>query len=293
MKIEITKPQKDHELIDSGNGKKLERYGAYTLARPDPQALWLPKLSESIWNKADAIFIRKGKTTDWKKRKDLPESWKINFGGLQMEIQTTTFKHTGLFPEQLSNWIWMEEKLKLESKKSKDRKLKVLNLFGYTGGATLVCARAGAEVVHLDGSKLSIAWARRNQVQSGLTDKPIRWILDDAVAFLKREVKRGNYYDGIIMDPPAFGHGPKGEVWKIEENFTELMELSKKVLSKDPIFFLINGYASGFSPIAYENNLMDIMSKYKGTIEIGELAIEENKTRRLLPSGIFARWSRS
>lgn len=292
MKIEITKVQKDYELIDSGNGKKLERYGAYTLARPDPQALWLPKLPESIWNKADAIFIRKGKTTDWKKRKDLPEDWKINFGGLQMEIQTTTFKHTGLFPEQLSNWIWMEDKLKAESKKSKDRKLKVLNLFGYTGGATLVCARAGGEVVHLDGSKLSIAWARRNQIQSGLSDKPIRWILDDAVAFLKREVKRGNYYDGIIMDPPAFGHGPKGEVWKIEENFTELMELSKKVLSEDPIFFLINGYASGFSPIAYENNLKDIMSKHKGTIEIGELAIEENKTGRLLPSGIFARWSK-
>ncbi len=292
MKIEITKPQKDYELIDSGNGKKLERYGAYTLARPDPQALWLPKLPDSTWNKADAIFIRKGKTTDWKKRKDLPESWKINFGGLQMEIQTTTFKHTGLFPEQLSNWIWMEDKLKVESKKSQVRKLKILNLFGYTGGATLICAKAGAEVVHLDGSKLSIAWARRNQIQSGLSDKPIRWILDDALAFLKREVKRGNYYDGIIMDPPAFGHGPKGEVWKIEENFTELMELSKKVLSKDPIFFLINGYASGFSPIAYQNNLRDMMSKYKGTIEIGELAIEENKTGRLLPSGIFARWSK-
>ena len=293
MKIEITKPQKDYELIDSGNGKKLERYGVYTLARPDPQALWLPKLPEGTWNKADAIFIRKGKTTDWKKKKDLPENWKINFGGLQMEIQTTTFKHTGLFPEQLSNWIWMEDKLKVVSKKSQVRKLKILNLFGYTGGATLVCARAGAEVVHLDGSKLSIAWARRNQEQSGLSDKPIRWILDDALAFLKREVKRGNYYDGIIMDPPAFGHGPKGEVWKIEENFTELMELSRKVLSEDPIFFLINGYASGFSPIAYENNLKDIMSKYKGTIEIGELAIEENKTRRLLPSGIFARWSKT
>lgn len=293
MKIEITKSQKDYELIDSGNGKKLERYGVYTLARPDPQALWLPKLPEGTWNKADAIFIRKGKTTDWKKKKDLPESWRINFGGLQMEIQTTTFKHTGLFPEQLFNWIWMEEEITQYKARNTKHKIKVLNLFGYTGGATLICAKAGAEVVHLDGSKLSIAWARRNQEQSGLSDKPIRWILDDALVFLKREVKRGNYYDGIIMDPPAFGHGPKGEVWKIEENFTELMELSRKVLSEDPIFFLINGYASGFSPIAYENNLKDIMSKYKGTIEIGELAIEENKTRRLLPSGIFARWSKT
>ncbi len=292
MKLEVTKPQKDYELIDSGNGKKLERYGDYILSRPDPQALWLPKLPESVWNKADAVFIRKGKTTDWKKKKDLPENWKINFGNLAMEIQTTTFKHTGLFPEQLSNWLWMEEKLKTEGRKSKNRKLKVLNLFGYTGGATLVCAKAGAEVVHLDGSKLSIAWARRNQTESGLEDKPIRWILDDALAFLKREVKRGNKYDGILMDPPAFGHGPKGEVWKIEENFSELMELSRKVLSDDPIFFLINGYASGFSPIAYENNLKDMMSKYKGSIEIGELTIEENKTGRLLPSGIFARWSK-
>ena len=293
MKIEITKPGKDYELIDSGNGKKLERYGSYTLARPDPQALWLPKLSESIWNKADAVFIRKGKITDWKKKKDLPENWKINFGGLVMEIQTTTFKHTGLFPEQLSNWIWMEEKIAQHKARNTKHKVKILNLFGYTGGATLVCAKAGSEVVHLDGSKLSIAWARRNQGESGLYDKPIRWILDDAVAFLKREVKRGNKYDGVIMDPPAFGHGPKGEVWKIEENFTELMELSRKVLSEDPIFFLINGYASGFSSIAYENNLKDIMKKYKGTIEIGELAIGENKTGRLLPSGIFARWSKT
>lgn len=290
MKLETTKTQKDYELIDSGNGKKLERYGKYILARPDPQALWLPKLSEIIWNKADAVFIRKGKTTDWKKKKDLPETWLINFGGLNLEIQTTTFKHTGLFPEQLSNWIWMEQII--SKNVSNDRNIKVLNLFGYTGGASLICAKAGAEVTHLDGSKLSIAWARRNQEKSGLSEKPIRWILDDALVFVKREIKRGNFYDAIIMDPPAFGHGPKGEVWKIEENFTELLELCRKVLTKDPIFFLINGYASGFSPIAYENNLKDLMSKFKGNIEIGELAIEENKTGRFLPSGIFARWGK-
>jgi 23S rRNA (cytosine1962-C5)-methyltransferase len=168
---------------------------------------------------------------------------------------------------------------------------KVLNLFGYTGGASLACAKAGAEVCHVDGSKMAIAWARKNQELSGLAEKPIRWILDDAVLFLKREVKRGNKYDAIVMDPPAFGHGAKGEVWKIEENFQELMDLCFQVLSEKPLFFLINGYASGYSPIAYQNNLLPLIEKFGGKIETGELAIEESKSKRLLPCGIFARWS--
>lgn len=290
MSLLTLKPQKDYELIDSGDGKKLERYGDFVLSRPDPQALWKPHLPYAVWNKADAVFIRRGKEVEWKKKSTLSESWNIDFGQLTFEIRPTTFKHTGLFPEQMSNWIWMGRTIR-DALKKQDRPIKVLNLFGYTGGASLACAQAGAEVCHVDGSKMAISWARKNQELSGLADKPIRWILDDAVAFLKREVKRGNKYDGILLDPPAFGHGPNGEIWKIEENFDELITLCKSVLSDKPIFFLVNGYASGYSPIAYKNNLLSLVEKYDGEIEIGELAIEESKTERLLPCGIFARWS--
>jgi 23S rRNA (cytosine1962-C5)-methyltransferase len=288
-----TTKQKDYELLDSGENKKLERYGKFILSRPDPQALWPLNENSSVWQKSDAIFIRKGKETEWKKSKNLPEFWTIEFGGLNFEIRPTTFKHTGLFPEQLPNWEWMTKKIKDERSKMKDqRQIKVLNLFGYTGGATLACAKAGSEVVHLDGSKMAISWARKNQELSGLSDKPIRWILDDARTFLRREIKRGNHYDAIIMDPPSFGHGPNKELWKIEEHFDELIELSKKVLSRKPLFFLINGYASGYSPIAYTNNLIQLQDKFGGEIEMGELTISESNSKRLLPCGIFSRWSR-
>lgn len=285
MAILVTQPGKEYELIDSGKGEKLERYGSFVLARPDPQVLWQRGLSESRWKQADAIFIRKGKHTEWKKKKTLPESWPIIFGGLIFEIRPTTFKHTGLFPEQQANWEWMSQ-LITQAK----RPVSVLNLFGYTGGATLACAQAGADVCHVDGSKMAITWARKNQELSRLTDKPIRWILDDALVFLRREVKRGHMYDGIVLDPPAFGHGPKGEIWKIDEQFTELLNLCYQVMSHKPLFFLINGYASGYSPIAYRNNLEEIIKKHKGSIETGELTIAESKTNRLLPCGIFARW---
>lgn len=281
-----TSNQKDYELLDSGSGKKLERYGDFVLSRPDPQALWQPMKEKSLWGDANAVFVRDGKKVSWHKDKKIPESWNINFGGLVFEIKPSSFKHTGLFPEQLPNWEWMQNVLKKKSG------AKVLNLFGYTGGASLACAQAGADVTHVDGSKMAISWARKNQELSGLDDKPIRWILDDAVAFLKREIKRGNSYDAIIMDPPAFGHGPKGEVWKIEDQFSELMQLCVKVLSEKPVFFVINGYASGYSPIAYQNNLLVLCEKFGGEIETGELAIEESKTGRLLPCGIFARWTK-
>jgi 23S rRNA (cytosine1962-C5)-methyltransferase len=297
MALQRIGAEKDYELLDSGNGKKLERYGDFVLSRPDPQALWKPLKDSKEWHKADAVFIRKGKEVEWNKKKTLPEAWNIVFGRMTFEIRPTTFKHTGLFPEQLSNWQWMEKKITKEVKEAAGaapqgrRTVQILNLFGYTGGATLACAKAGAEVVHLDGSKMAIAWARKNQELSGLSEKPIRWILDDAMMFLKREVKRGNKYDGIIMDPPSFGHGPKGEVWKIEENFTELMDLCAAVLSEKPLFVLVNGYASGYSPIAYQNNLLPLVQKFGGEIETGELAIGETGTERSLPCGIFARWS--
>jgi len=277
-------PDEQYALLDSGEGEKMERYGKFVLSRPDPQALWRKHLPAKEWEKADAIFLRDGRATEWKTKTNLPPRWSIEMNGLKFWVKPTSFKHTGLFPEQSSNWFWLDGVIRAAG-----RPLEVLNLFGYTGGATLACAKAGAKVCHVDGSKVAIGWGRDNAELSGLSDKPIRWILDDAVAFVKREIKRGRKYDGIIMDPPAFGHGPTGEMWKIEENFLDLLDMCKKVMSDKPLFFLINGYASGYSAIAYENALKDLMGG-KGEIEKGALTIREMDTDRLLPCGIFARW---
>ena len=282
--------QKDYELIDSGLGKKLERYGSYLLVRPDPEALWDKKLNDDIWKKAELKFIRNEVKTKWIIKDGTPKSWNISFGDLNFSIKPTSFKHTGLFPEQLPNWKWMED---LITKNKKNREISVLNLFAYTGGATLACAKAGADVCHVDGSKTAVAWARENAELSGLKDAPIRWIIEDVLVFLKREIKRGRRYDAIIMDPPSFGHGPKDELWKIEEHFLMLMKLCKEILSDKPLFVVINGYTAGYSPIAYQNNLIEMMKEHKGNIEIGELVIEESDSERLLPCGIFARWSKS
>ncbi len=296
------------ELLDSGEGEKLERYGTVTLVRPDPQALWPKKLAAAEWQKADAVFERDGREAGWKFKKTLPARWAIQYGGLQFWIKPSAFKHTGIFPEQASNWEWMRKVIAQHLPRPPQRgnnrspfegggggmlaSVSVLNLFGYTGGASLACAQAGAEVCHVDGSKVAISWARDNAELSGLKDKPIRWILDDAVGFVKREIKRGRRYDAIIMDPPAFGHGAKGETWKIEEHFLPFLELCREILSDTPLFFLINGYASGYSAIAYRNNLEVLKEKYQGKIEMGELTIQESGgLGRLLPCGIFARWS--
>ena len=280
--------QKEYELVDSGLGQKLEKYGPYTFARPDPEALWNRSLTAKEWDNTDLKFIRKGTRTQWIIKEGVPKSWTVEFGGLTFSIKPTSFKHTGLFPEQLLNWQWMEEVIKNEN-----RKVKVLNLFAYTGGASLAAARAGAEVCHVDGSKTAVAWARENAELSGLSEAPIRWIVEDVILFLKREIKRGNKYDAIIMDPPSFGHGPKDELWKIEESFLGLMQLCKEILSDDPLFVLINGYTAGYSPITYQNNLMDMMTENKGSIEVGELTIKESNTQKLLPCGIFARWQKN
>ncbi len=282
-----THPSGGYELLDSGEGEKLERYGEFILSRPDPQALWKKEKPDAEWKKVSAFFSRDAQNAQWVIKNNLPEKWSVEIDGLRFWIHLGAFKHTGVFPEQASNWRWIEEQIK-ESK----RKVSVLNLFGYTGGATLAAARAGASVCHLDGSKVAINWAKENAKFSGLKNAPIRWILDDAIKFLKREIKRGKKYDGIIMDPPAFGHGPGGELWKIEDDLIPLFDLCGEVLSSEPIFFLVNGYASGYSAIAYKNNLAHVMEAYKGEIEIGELTIEESKTKRLLPCGIFARWSK-
>jgi len=283
-----TEKQKEYELLDSGNGEKLERYGSYILRRPDPEALWQKSKDFIFWDKAELQFVRNGTKTKWIAKSGTPNNWEISYGDLNFSIRPTSFKHTGLFPEQLPNWKWMEELIKNTSPK----KVSVLNLFAYTGGATLACAKAGSDVCHVDGSKTAVEWARVNAELSGLKDAPIRWIVDDVLVFLKREIKRGRKYDAIIMDPPSFGHGPKDELWKIEEHFLELMKSCKEVLSDDPLFILINGYTAGYSSVVYENNLKDMMKNYKGEIEKGELVIEETGSDRLLPCGIFARWSR-
>jgi 23S rRNA (cytosine1962-C5)-methyltransferase len=298
--ILTTPPQSDYELIDSGEGEKLERFGSYTLSRPDPQALWAKSLPDTDWKKADAYFTRDSSGADWTyKDGKILEKWTIEFGGLKLWIKPTAFKHTGLFPEQASNWDWLQGKIKDQILNLKNKNqdtipdLEILNLFGYTGGASLACAQAGAKVVHIDSSKAAVTWARENAELSGLADKPIRWIVEDVRLFVEREIKRGRAYDGIIMDPPAFGHGPDSEVWKIEEHFRALVEECKKLLKPDPLFFLINGYSAGYSAIAYENNLLSLKKSYGGEIEIGELTLQETgPEKRLLPCGIFARWGR-
>ncbi|MDE2188302.1 MAG: class I SAM-dependent methyltransferase [Patescibacteria group bacterium] len=293
--ILTTSTEKDYELLDSGDGEKLERFGAFVLSRPDPQALWSKSLPQKSWDKADAVFVRDGEKGKWKLKDGMPKKWPLNFAGLKFLIEPTLFKHVGLFPEQKSNWEWIKEQIKTQNSKikNKDQKnVKILNLFGYTGGATLVCAAAGAAVTHIDGSKTAVKWASENAAQSGLKEKPIRWIVDDARDFVKREIKRGEKYDAIIMDPPSFGRGDKGQVWKIEEDFTKLFDDCLKLLSDKPLFFLVNGYAAGYSSVAYANNLKIMQKKFGGAIEYGELAIEEKGTGRLLPAGIFARWSK-
>ncbi len=298
----ITKSSADYELLDSGEGEKLERFGEYILRRPDPQALWPKNLTEQLWKQADASFLRAGNDGKWKKNSstsspqgNMPTEWVIQMQDLKFFIKPTAFKHTGLFPENEPNWIWIKEKIK-----NANRSIKVLNLFAYTGGATLAALSAGAEVTHVDGSKSAITWAKQNAEFSKLDKGKVRWIEDDARKFVQREIKRGNKYDAIIMDPPAFGHGANKELWKIEEDFIKLLDNCLEILSPNPLFVLVNGYSAGYSAIAYENSLQNLVKKYGGNIESGELTIEESlrhqdsagqaKSGRLLPAGIFAKW---
>lgn len=291
IKILTTKPSKDYELIDSGDGEKLERFGEYTLRRPDPQVLWKKSLDEKEWKKAQASFVREGDNAKWKIKEGMPKEWVIGMGDLTTQaslkfiIKPTAFKHTGLFPEQEPNWIWIKEQIKKAG-----RPVKVLNLFGYTGGATLAALSAGAEVVQVDSSKSAITWAKQNAEASDLAGAKVRWIEDDVRKFVQREIKRGVKYDAIIMDPPAFGHGANNELWKIEEDFIPLLDLCFTVLSDNPLFVLVNGYSAGYSSIAYENSIKHLYNKFGGKMESGELTLEESKSGRLLPAGIFSRW---
>lgn len=299
VSISITEPQADYELIDSGEEEKLERFGNVVLARPDPQALWKKSAPTAVWSRAHAKFVASGKSAKWvagtvSGGSTLPEEWNMSLGDFTFLLGLSSFKHTGIFPEHLENWTWIGETISAAHAKNPSHIVSVLNLFGYTGGATLAALKAGAEVCHVDGSKVSIARAKENARLSGLAEKPVRFILDDALAFVKREARRGKKYDAIIMDPPAFGRGAKGEVWKIERDLPVLMDACREIFAVDPVFVLLNGYAAGYSPIAYKNNIAPLVpAAARGEIECGELTIRESHGKRLLPAGMFARWRRA
>ncbi|MBO5327085.1 MAG: class I SAM-dependent methyltransferase [Clostridia bacterium] len=277
---------KDYELLDATDGERLERWGKYILVRPDPQIIWRGAGKHPLWKKADAIYRRSSSGGGGWKQNRLPEQWHIQYRDLKFLIKPMGFKHTGLFPEQAANWDWFAEKIKKAG-----RPIKVLNLFAYTGGATVAAAKAGASVVHVDAAKNMVAQAKENARLSGLAEAPIRYIVDDCKKFVEREIKRGNFYDAIIMDPPSYGRGPSGEVWKIEDSVDELVTLAAKVLSKEPLFFLINSYTTGLSPLAMSYILdLRVRARFGGKTDASEIGLPVTQTGSILPAGASARW---
>jgi len=280
----------DYALMDSGDGRKLERYGPYTLIRPEAQASWNPALSSRDWQAAHAVFEPSQEESGghWKFNKPVPPGWEMQYKSLRFHAQTTAGRHLGLFPEQAAQWDWIG---KLVS--SASQPVNVLNLFGYTGLASLAAARAGAKVTHVDASKKSIAWARQNQALSGLNDLPIRWILDDALKFVQREARRGVRYEGLILDPPKFGRGPKGEVWEFFKLLPELLGACRAILSQQPLFVCLTAYAIRLSALSLYYSLEELTSSFGGDIEAGELALVEQSAGRMISMAIYARWSQS
>ncbi len=284
---------KDYELLDSGDGLKLERFGNYVFARPESQAMWSRALPQKDWDTAHAVFHPTAEESGghWIEKKKLPEKWEMtyplsNIGELKFEVMTTPGRHLGVFPEVASHWDFMADSIRKAT-----RPVKVLNLFGYTGLASLAAAAAGAQVTHVDASKKSVNWARENQSLSGLNDKPIRWIVEDAIKYMQREEKRGVKYDGIILDPPKFGRGPKGEVWEVYKSLPNLFEICRACLSDNPIFVIATLYAVRASAIHVAQALDEMMKKYKGNIDSGELVTRETSANRLLSQAVYARWS--
>jgi 23S rRNA (cytosine1962-C5)-methyltransferase len=280
---------KDYEILDTSSGEKLERWGKYILLRPDPQVIWNTERTAPEWKKLNAHYHRsKSGGGEWEFMK-LPEQWSINYGELTFNLKPFTFKHTGLFPEQAVNWDWFSEKIR--KKKAEGGEVKVLNLFAYTGGATLAAAAAGAKVTHVDASKGMVGWAKENAVSSGLADAPIRWLVDDCVKFVEREIRRGNKYDGIIMDPPSYGRGPKGEIWKLEEKIYPFIELCSQLLSDEPLFFLVNSYTTGLAPAVLTYMISTaVKSKFGGTVESEEIGLPVRESGLVLPCGASGRW---
>ncbi len=281
---------KDYELLDSGDGLKLERFGKYIFARPESQAMWSRSLPASEWNNAHAVFQPTGEESGghWDFKKKVEEKWAMEYGPLKFWAMTTPGRHLGVFPEVASHWDFMADSVQKAGSRPN-----ILNLFGYTGLATLAAAAAGAQVTHVDASKKSVSWARENQELSGLGDKPIRWIVDDAVKYVQREAKRGVKYDGIILDPPKFGRGPKGEVWEVYKSLPNLLETCRACLSDHPLFVIVTVYAVRASAIHVAQALGEIMKRYKGNIDSGELVTREKSANRLLSQAVYARWEKS
>lgn len=277
---------KEYELIETGDGEKLERWGNVILRRPDPQIIW-PIKDKKMWDKADGHYHRsQSGGGQWEFKKKVPKRWTVSFNDLKFYIEPTGFKHTGLFPEQAVNWKWMINNIQ----KAK-RPIRVLNLFAYTGGATVATAYAGAEVCHVDAAKGMVSWAKENLALSGLADRSVRFITDDCMKFVQREIRRGKKYDGIIMDPPSYGRGPGGEIWKIEDSLYGFVEQCMGLLSDKPLFFLINSYTTGFSPTVLSNILKQtIGKKFKGAHSSGEVGIPVSNSGLVLPCGIYGRW---
>ena len=279
---------KDYEVIDTSSGEKLERWGDYLLVRPDPQVIWNTDKSNPGWRKKNGHYHRSTKGGGEWEFFNLPEQWSINYKSLTFNLKPFSFKHTGLFPEQAVNWDWFGNKIR-----NAGRPVKVLNLFAYTGGATLAAAAAGAQVTHVDASKGMVGWAKENAVSSGLGDAPIRWLVDDCVKFVEREIRRGNKYDGIIMDPPSYGRGPKGEIWKIEEAIYPLVQLCEQLLSDDALFFLINSYTTGLAPAVLTYMIgTAICPKHGGKVEADEIGLPVTSTGLVLPCGASGRWEK-
>lgn len=282
----ISDDWKDYEVIDTSDGEKLERWGSYLLVRPDPQVIWKTPKNNPGWKSRNGHYHRSSKGGGEWEFFDLPDEWSIQYKELTFHLKPFSFKHTGLFPEQAVNWDWISSIIK-----NAGRPVKVLNLFAYTGGATLAAAKAGASVTHVDASKGMVTWAKENAAASGLDDAPIRWLVDDCVKFVEREIRRGNVYDAIIMDPPSYGRGPKGEIWKMEESIFPFLELTSKVLSKNALFFLINSYTTGLQPavLSYMLNTV-IVPKFGGQVQSSEIGLPVSSNGLILPCGASGRW---
>ena len=278
---------KDYEVIDTSSGEKLERWGDFLLIRPDPQVIWNTDKNHFGWKKPNGHYHRSSKGGGEWEFNNLPEEWTINYGDLTFNLKPFSFKHTGLFPEQAANWDWFSSLIR-----KADRPIKVLNLFAYTGGATVSAAKAGASVTHVDASKGMVGWAKENAASSGLSDAPIRYLVDDCNKFVQREIRRGNKYDAIIMDPPSYGRGPKGEIWKIEESVFPFIQLTSQLLSDDPLFFLINSYTTGLQPAVLSYMLHTVLDPiHKGTVEANEIGLPVKNNGLVLPCGASGRWT--
>lgn len=285
----IANQWKDYEVIDTSTGEKLERWGDYILVRPDPQVIWNTPKNNAGWRKKNGHYHRSVKGGGEWEFWNLPEEWSIHYKELTFHLKPFSFKHTGLFPEQAVNWDWFSELIR-----NAGRPIKVLNLFAYTGGATLSAAKAGANVTHVDASKGMVAWAKENAAASGLKDAPIRWLVDDCIKFVEREIRRGNQYDAIIMDPPSYGRGPKGEIWKIEESIYPFIELTTQILTDKPLFYLVNSYTTGLQPAVLTYMIQTaLVPRFGGVVESSEIGLPVSSNGLVLPCGASGRWTQN